>query len=185
MTIFKVITIAAAVIAVALAAIAAYAATRPGQMEVRRSTSIKASADKIFPLINDLHVMNSWNPFDKMDPSTKGSYSGPAAGRGAHYDFESAKAGSGSLEIVDTSPSSRVVMRLLMTRPLAADNRVTFTLTPEGGATRVTWAMEGESPFLAKVLHLFVNVDKMVGGSFEAGLADLKGLAERSASPTS
>jgi carbon monoxide dehydrogenase subunit G len=180
----KFITIAAAVIAVVIAVVVAYASTQPDRFQVKRSTNIKAPADKIFPLINDLRTFNSWNPFDKNDPNTKGSYSGPASGKGAGYAFEGGKSGSGTIEIVDTAPPSRVTMNLIMIKPLHADNRVDFTLEPEGEMTRVTWAMDGEVPLVGKVLHLFINMDKMVGGEFEAGLADLKTLAEKSSPPT-
>jgi hypothetical protein len=182
--VLKTIVTSLAVIVVLIAVVAAYAATQPDQFKIQRSASIKAPAETIFPLINDLRVMNSWNPFDKQDPDIKGSYSGPAAGKGARYAFESRQAGTGSLEIVDTAVPSRVSMRLVMTRPLAADNRVDFTIEPQGSATLVTWAIRGESPFLAKVLHLVFNMDKMVAGQFEKGLADLKAIAEKS-SPTS
>jgi hypothetical protein len=41
--------------------------------------------------------------------------------------------------------------------------------------------MEGPSPFIAKVLGLFVNMDRMIGGDFETGLANLKAAAEKGA----
>jgi Polyketide cyclase / dehydrase and lipid transport len=179
----KIITIGAAVVAVFIAVVLAYAATQPDRFQVQRSTDIKASADKIFPLINDLRTFNTWNPFDKKDPSIKGSYGGPASGKGASYAFESAKAGTGSIEIVDTAPPSKVTMKLIMSKPIAADNRVQFTLEPQGSTTRVTWAMDGQVPFVGKVIHLILNIDKMAGGEFEAGLADLKALTEKSSSP--
>ena len=58
------------------------AALRPDTFQVRRSASIKAKAEQIFPLINDLHRFNTWNPFDKKDPNLKRSYSGPESGKG-------------------------------------------------------------------------------------------------------
>jgi hypothetical protein len=180
----KFITIGAAVVAVIIAAVLAYAATQPDRFKVQRATTIKASADKIFPLINDMHTFNTWNPFDKKDPNIKGSYSGPASGKGASYAFESSKSGTGNIEIVDTAPPSRVTMRLTMIKPLQADNRVDFTLEPQGDTTRVTWAMDGEVPFVGKVLHLIINMDKMVGQEFDAGLADLKALTEKATTPT-
>jgi hypothetical protein len=39
--------------------------------------------------------------------------------------------------------------------------------------------MHGPAPFIAKVMHVFINMDKMVGDDFEAGLANLKTLAEK------
>jgi hypothetical protein len=178
----KTLAIGAAVVVAVIALVLAYAATQPDRFQVQRSTHIKASANTIFPLINDLHAFNTWNPFDKKDPNTKGTYSGPSSGKGARYAFESRKAGSGSIEIVDIAPASSVTMKLLMIKPIKADNRVVFSLEPEGDATRVTWAMEGGVPFIGKVIHLIFNMDKMVGRDFEAGLADLKALTERSPS---
>jgi hypothetical protein len=181
----KILMVGAAVIAAIVVVVLAYAAMQPDRFQVQRSTSIKASADKIFPLINDLHAFNTWNPFDKKDPNIKGAYSGPASGKGARYGFESSKTGTGSIEIVDTASPSRVTMRLTMIKPIAADNRVVFILEPQGDATRVTWAMDGEVPFVGKVIHLIFSMDKMVGRDFEAGLADLKTLAQRSSPRTS
>jgi hypothetical protein len=39
--------------------------------------------------------------------------------------------------------------------------------------------MQGPTPYIAKIVHLFVNVERMVGKDFETGLANLKTLAER------
>ena len=175
----KIFGIVIGVIAVVVAAVLAYAATRPDQFEVQRSTSIRASADKVFPLINDLRTFNTWNPFDKKDPNIKGTYSGPESGKGAAYEFESSQAGTGRIEIADAAPPSRVTMRLTMIKPLAADNRVQFILQPQGDTTRVTWAMDGDVPFVGKLIHLFIDMDRMVGQEFAAGLAELKARAER------
>src|SRR5262249_44933717 len=177
---FKILTIGAVLIALMIGAVLAYASTLPDRFQVQRSLSIRASPEKIFPLINDLRAFNTWNPFDKKDPSVKGSYSGPANGTGAIYAFESGMAGTGSLEILGAAAPSKVTMRLLMSKPIAADNRVTFTLEPEGDATRVTWTMDGGVPFVGKLIHLVINMDKMVGNDFESGLAELKTLVERS-----
>lgn len=181
----KAITIGAAALAVIIAGVLAYAATRPDRFAVQRSITIRAPAEALFPLINDLRAFNSWNPFDKQE-GIKASFEGPQAGKGARYAFDSRQAGTGSIEIVDTAPPARVVMRLLMTKPLAADNRVTFLLEqvgdPASKQTRVTWRMEGDSPFVGKLIQVFLDMDKMVGSQFETGLADLKALAER---PTS
>jgi Polyketide cyclase / dehydrase and lipid transport len=175
----KIFRIAVSVVAAAIAAVLAYAATQPDRFEVQRSTSIRASANQIFPFINDLRTFNTWNPFDKKDPNVKGTYSGPESGKGAAYAFESSQAGTGRIEIADAAPPSRVTMKLTMIKPLAADNRVQFILQPQGDMTRVTWAMDGDVPFVGKLIHLFVDMDRMVGQEFANGLAELKVKAER------
>lgn len=166
-------------IVVLLAAVLLFAATRPGSFEVQRTTSVRAPADKIYPLIQDMRQFNSWNPYNQKDPNAKGSYSGPAAGPGARYAFEGNKdMGKGSLEITDVQAPSRVAMRLRMVEPFAGENDVEFKLSPRGDGTDVTWAMRGASPYLAKLAGLFFDMDQMIGRDFETGLQSLKSKAE-------
>jgi uncharacterized protein YndB with AHSA1/START domain len=173
-------TLALLALALAIAALLIYAATRPDTLQVQRSARIAAPAEKIFPLINDMRSFNRWNPYEKKDPQLKGSYSGPAAGPGAAYRFEGNKeVGKGSLEITESAPAALVAMRLDMQEPMAASNSIRFTLQPQGEATEVTWAMQGASPYIAKLFGIFIDMDKMIGRDFEAGLASLKTLAEQ------
>ena len=169
-----------ALIAVAaLGALLILAATRPGTFRVQRSASIKAPADKLHSLINDMKVFNTWNPYNLKDPNIKGEYQGPQAGPGAVYRFAGNKdVGKGSIAIVDTSPS-KVTMKLDMLEPFEGHNIVEFIIAPKGDATEVTWAMHGPSPYLGKVIGLVFNMDSMIGRDFEAGLANLKARAER------
>jgi hypothetical protein len=171
----------AILIAVSLAALLVYASTRPDTFAVQRSISVKAPADKLFPLINDLHQFNTWNPYEKKDPHIKGSHRGAASGPGAGYDFQGNKdVGKGSIEITSSTASSQVTMRLDMLEPFEGHNVVEFTLVPRGDSTEVTWAMHGPSPFIGKLVGVVFNMDQMIGRDFEAGLLNLKALAEAS-----
>ena len=170
-------TILIAVVA-ALALLLIYAATQPDSFRVERSIRINAQPDKVFALINDLHGFNTWNPFNKKDPAIKGGYSGAASGKGATYSWQSEKVGVGSMEIVDTAPPAKLTMKLDFVKPFEAHNIAEFTLTPEGDATQVTWAMHGPSPYVSKLMQVFFSMDKIVGKDFEDGLANLKVLAE-------
>jgi len=171
----------AIVLVVAIAALLIYAATRPDTFVVQRSLNVRASADKLHPLINDLHRFNTWNPYDRKDPNIKGTYRGPQAGPGAGYDFQGNKdVGKGSIEIVDSAAPGKVTMKLDMLEPFEVHNHVEFTLVPRGDSTDVTWAMRGPSPFLGKLIGVFMNMDKMIGRDFEVGLANLKTVAEKS-----
>ena len=171
-----------AILAVAaLGALLIFAATRPDTFRIQRSTSIKSSPEKLFPLINDLHQFNTWNPYNKKDPAMQGSYRGPASGPGAAFDFQGNKdVGKGSIEIVESTSPGKVVMKLDMLAPFEGHNIIEFTLTPRGEVTEVTWAMHGPSPYIAKLMGIFFSMDGMIGRDFEAGLADLKARAERS-----
>ena len=166
-------------VAVVIAVFSIYVTTRPDTFKVARSLQIKAAPDKIFPLINDLRAYNTWNPYAKKDAAIKLTYSGPAAGKGAKFLFDGNKdAGKGSIEVVAATPPGQVDMRLMMAEPFPIDNLVRYTVAPKDGGSEVTWAMEGPVPYIAKIAHLFFNMDKMIGTDFEAGLASLKVLAE-------
>ena len=171
--------IVAAVFVAALAALLVYAATRPGTLVVQRSLRIAAAPDKVFALVNDLGRWAAWSPYEKKDPAMKRTLSGPASGKGAIYAWEGNKnVGKGRMEIADAAPPSRIAIDLSFEKPFAAQNVVVFSFEPQGGATVVTWAMRGRSPFMAKLFGVFVDMDAMIGKDFEAGLANLKAVAE-------
>jgi carbon monoxide dehydrogenase subunit G len=174
---FKIITI---VIVVLIAAVLIYAATRPDTLRVQRSTSIKAPPEKIFALINDFHSWGAWSPYEKKDPAMKRTMSGAANGKGAVYEWEGDKnVGKGRMEIAESSPPSKVTLKLDFVKPFEAHNIVDFTLEPKGDSMNVTWAMHGPSPYISKIIGIFLNMDSMIGKDFETGLANLKTVAER------
>jgi hypothetical protein len=167
------------VVVVMIATLLAYAATKPDTFHVQRATSMKAPPEKLFPLINDLHSHVSWSPWEKMDPTMKKTLSGAANGKGAVYEWQgNSQVGTGRIEITDSTPSSKVTIKLDMFTPFEAHNVVEFTLGAAGDSTEVTWAMHGPQPYMMKVLSLFMDCDKMVGTNFETGLANMKALVE-------
>lgn len=164
----------------AVAGVLVVAGMQPDSFSVRRAASIKAPPEKIFPLISDFSRWSAWSPYERKDPAMKRSFSGPAAGKGAVYAWEGNKdVGQGRMEIAEAAAPSRVSLKLDFVKPFEAHNRVDFTLQPKGDATEVTWAMQGPMPFISKVICLFIDMDRMVGQDFEAGLANLKSIAER------
>lgn len=162
----------------ALAALALFAAwRRPDAFRIERSVHIAAPPERIEPLISDLRRFNTWNPFAKDKPLTL-SYFGPERGAGAAYDFAGPRAaGRGSLTVLDAAPD-KVRMRLTMTAPLRCENTIEFLLVPGVQGTGVTWAMVGRSPFIAKLMGLLFDPDRMCGRELENGLAALRELAE-------
>ncbi len=173
-------TLILSAIVLAIAGVLAYAASRPDTFRVQRSASIEATAERLYPLINDMRQFNTWNPYNLKDPNVEGTYRGPASGPGAGYDFQGNKdVGKGSIQIVESSPPQKVTMKLDMIEPFEGHNTVEFTLAPNGATTEVTWAMHGPSPFMAKLVGVFMNMDRMIGRDFEAGLANLRAKAEK------
>lgn len=157
-----------------------FAVTKPDAFRVQRSTNIKASAEKIFPLINDFHRWGAWSPYEKLEPTMKRTYGGASSGQGAVYEWEGeGHAGAGRMEITQASVPSKIVIKLDFTKPFEGHNTAEFTLQPQGDSTNVTWAIYGPNPYISKVMQIFFNMDSLVGGDFERGLANLKAIAEK------
>jgi uncharacterized protein YndB with AHSA1/START domain len=171
-------------IAIALAAVIAIvlivAAMRPGTFRVQRSIDINAPAEKIFPLINDYRHWGSWSPYENLDPAMQRTFSGAPSGKGSVYEWNGDKnVGRGRMEILDVTPASKIVIKLDFFSPFEAHNTAEFTMQPKGNATNVTWAMQGPVPYMMKIMHMFMNMDRMCGDQFQQGLTSMKAVAER------
>ena len=168
------------VIIVLVAAVLGFAATKPDTFSVQRSTSIKATPEKIFAVINDFHRWPDWSPWEKLDPAMKRTQSGAASGKGAVYEWDgNSKAGAGRMEIIESTPPSKLGIQLDFIKPFEGHNIAEFSLTPGADSTRVNWVMHGPTPFVSKVMQVFVSMDTLIGKDFEEGLANLKALAEK------
>jgi hypothetical protein len=172
----RIILIALAVIVVVFVVIVAL---QPTEFRVARSTTISAPPQAVFAQVNDFHKWEAWNPWGKIDPAMKQSYEGAPAGVGAIYTWTGNKeVGEGRMTITESRPSDLVKVKLEFFKPFAATNTAEFTFKPEGNQTAVTWSMFGQNNFIAKAIHLFMNMDKMIGGQFEKGLASMKSVVE-------
>ncbi len=168
-----------AIIAVAIAAVLVYAATRPDTFRVERSVVITAPPDAIYPHLVDFRQWEAWSPWEKLDPAIRRDYSGAASGVGARYAWQgNDQVGQGRMSIVEAQPASRLLIDIEFTKPFAARNTVEFTLEPVAGGTRLTQAMYGPSPFISKLMGLFFDMDTMIGEKYEEGFAALKAQVE-------
>jgi hypothetical protein len=170
----------ALVIVVLIAAVLLYATTRPDSFSVQRTATIKAPPEKVFALINDFHNWPVWSPWEKLDPAMQRTHSGANAGKGAVYAWlGNSDVGEGRMEIVESAAPSKVDIKLDFIKPFESSNTTLFTLQPQGGSTQVTWQMQGPAPYITKLMTVFVSMDAMIGKDFEAGLANLKTVAEK------
>ena len=176
----EVIAIVAVVLAIAIAVILILAATKPDVFRVERAAAMQAPPQKIFSLIDDFHQWGTWSPWEHRDPAMKRTFSGTESGKGAVYAWDGNKdVGAGRMEILDAVLPSKIVIKLDFIKPFEGHNTAEFTMLPRDGATEVTWAMYGATPFIGKVMHVFMNMDRMIGKDFEAGLANLKKAVEQ------
>lgn len=162
------------VVAVIIGGFVIIVAMRPNDFKVTRAALIGAPPDAVFPQVNNLHNWEAWSPWAKIDPNAKTTYEGPEAGVGAAFGWAgNAKVGEGRMTITESCPAELVRFRLDFVKPFKGTNVAEFTFKAEGQQTRVAWSMSGRNNFITKAVGLFMNCDKMVGGQFEKGLADL------------
>jgi hypothetical protein len=166
-------------IAVVILVFLVVVAMQPADFRITRSTTIAARPEVVFAHVNDFHKWDAWSPWAKLDPAMKQTYEGPPAGVGAIYSWVgNDDVGEGRMTITQSRPSELVGIKLEFLKPFAQVNATEFALKPDGNQTAVTWSMNGTNNFMAKGFGLFMNLDKMVGGDFEKGLAQMKLVAE-------
>jgi hypothetical protein len=167
------------VVILSIAAILIVALTKPSTFRVERSVTINASPEKVAGLINDFHQWDAWSPWAKLDPTMKTTYSGPATGPGAIYEWEgNSKVGKGRMEILSTDPT-KTSIKLDFLKPFESHNTSDFVLEPQGTGTRVNWIMYGPMEYFpGKIMSVFTSMNKMIGPDFEKGLASMKAAAE-------
>src|SRR5437762_9581513 len=153
---------------------------QPSSFRIARSATMLAPRPRVFAEVNDLHKWEAWSPWVKMDPNCKMTYEGSPPGTGASVFWSgNKKVGEGRMTITDSRPGEMVRIKLEFLRPFKATNTTEFTFAPvTDDATTVTWSMTGERNFFFKAFGLFMNMDKLIGGDFERGLASMKSKVE-------
>lgn len=175
MRVVKFIAIAVVVLALAIVAIGF---ALPSGYNVSRSVEIKAPPEKVYAFIADPREWKKWTVWNQRDPAMRITYSGPPAGPGAKWAWESKTEGTGQMEFLKAEANRSLEYRLsfpdfgmLSTGALA--------LQPAGAGTKVTWSTTGDVGGNPLKHYFAAMMDRMVGPDFEGGLANLKALAER------
>ena len=168
----------------AIAIFAIVVAMQPADFSITRNATVAAPAAAVFSQVNDFHKWEAWSPWAKLDPSMKATYEGPTDGPGSIYTWSgNNEVGEGRMTLTESKPSEFVRIKLEFLKPFAATNTTEFLFKPEGNQTAVTWTMTGKNNFIAKAFNLVMNMDKMVGGDFEKGLAQMKAAVESAPKP--
>lgn len=167
------------ILAILIAAVLAFAATKPKTVHLQRSIIIKAPPQKIFALLDDFHNWPAWAPSDKDDPKMLRTFAGASAGVGAVSDWKgTGSSGAGRMAITESIPDTSVTVAVDFTKPFVAHNVNVFTLSPAADSTSVTWNFAGTNVYMMKLMSIFVSPERFMGKHFEAGLANLKAAAE-------
>ena len=168
--------------ALLLGILAIAVATRPAEYRISRSALIEAPAATVYAQVADFHRWKAWSPWEKLDPAMQTNYAGTDGAPGATYAWKgNDKVGEGRMTLVEARPPQALGIRLEFLKPFASTSTTRFDFAPQGRTTQATWTMEGHNGFTGKAFSLVMNMDKMVGGDFERGLAQLKSVSEAQA----
>lgn len=148
------------------------------QFSVARSATIAAPPEAVYGLIADPRRWKEWSVWNRRDPQMAMTYSGAASGAGAVWSWKSASEGDGRMSFTAAEPGRRVSYELFFP-DFGTTSTGALTLVPENGGTRITWTLAGNLGGNPMMRWFALAMDGMVGKDFDAGLANLKALAER------
>jgi hypothetical protein len=169
-------------LAVLLLVFAVVVLLRPSDFSITRSGTINAPPSAVFPQVNDFHNWEKWSPWAQIDPGMKQTYEGASSGQGAIYTWTgNSQVGQGRMTISESRSNERIRIHLEFMKPFAGICPTEFTFTTQGNQTVVNWNMTGRHTFIPKAIGLFMSMDKMIGGQFETGLAQMKAVVESAA----
>lgn len=171
-------TVAVVVLIVVVLAIAI--AMQPTDYHIERSLTMNASPEKVFAQVNDFHNWDAWSPWLKVDPNAQGTFEGPPSGEGAIFRWAgNDEVGEGSMTILESKPHELIRIKLAFIKPFEDQATTDFHFQPQGDQTEVTWTMDGKNDFLGKAMCLlFFDMDEMIGGKYDEGLATMKKIVE-------
>lgn len=165
-------------LAVLVAGFLVVVAMQPSHYDVVRSTTIAASPPTVFGHVNNLRRWEAWSPWTRKAPETVMAYEGPPEGTGSKFTWSGEELGKGRMTVLESRPNEFIRLKLEFLEPFEDTSTAEFKFEPADGRTRVTWSMRGENNFFAKAMCLFMDMEAMIGGDFEQGLAEMKKVAE-------
>lgn len=172
---FKKILIGLGLIVTVILAIAAF---KSPEMSVSREIIIAAAPDAIFPYINNSRKSYEWMPWAEGDPEIEINFTGPDEGIGSISSWNGEQMGSGKSEVVESITNQVVKTQLVYTKPFEMSQLAEISLTPVSSGTKVVWSVSGHNNYFFRLMGVFMDCDKMIGGEFEKGLNKLKTIVE-------
>ena len=164
-----------------VAAFVVYVALRPAAYHIERTTVIAAPADVVWRHVSDFNEWPAWNPWQKSEPDQQLTISGEPGQPGHRSAWQGETTGTGSMTISEATALQKVSIKLEFNEPMESVARTDIAIAPQGSGVAVTWSMDGENDFLGKMFDVLMDMESMIGGAYEQGLADLKTIAESQA----
>jgi uncharacterized protein YndB with AHSA1/START domain len=148
----------------------------PATYTAKRSVTVNAPVEKVFPLVASHKEWKRWSVWNQRDPAMTMTYSGPEMSAGSKWSWKSKSEGNGGMEFSAVEPNIRIGYILTMEDMKPATGELKFA--PDGKGTKVTWDIFGDAGMNPVMRWFGLLMDRLIGPDFEAGLKNLKKLAE-------
>jgi len=155
-------------------------AAGPKKMEVAESMTMNASPSAIWEEIADFSHWNQWSPWHKLDPNMKSTITGNPGevGHGQSWVSSDGSVGTGSQKFSEVRTNEFLKSEMHFNGDTTHAAYASFTLTPDGEGTKVTWSMDGETPFMFRGMAMVMGMNKIIAEEYKKGLTDLKKIAD-------
>ncbi len=146
----------------------------PREYVVERSITIDAPQLIVFRHVQFWKNWQPWSPWANIDSTMKVTYEGVDGTKGSFYKWTGKDVGEGIMTNTGIKSNEEIAYHLQFIKPWESEADGYVRLAPETAGTKVTWGMFGKEKFFGSIINWIMNIDKMVGGDFEKGLALLK-----------
>ena len=148
---------------------------------VEREVTIEKPKAEVFEYIKYLKNQDNFSKWATMDSAMKKEFRGTdgTVGFVSAWDSEDSDVGKGEQEIMKIAEGERIDYELRFLEPFeATDNAYMTTESVNDSVTKVSWGFNGKMNYPMNLMLLFMDMEKMLGGDFETGLTNLKGVLE-------
>lgn len=158
-------------------------AVTDGTVNIERSATINAPKNVVWNQVVKFKNWRYWNPWQKMDTTMVIDIEGVDGEEGSVYHWVGETSGEGYMTNTKVD-GYRMNYDMHFIKPFEGKPDGYFTVTDEGGKTKVTWGYHDEQSFFMRGFSAILGMKKMLTASFDEGLGYLKEHIESGAAYT-
>jgi hypothetical protein len=164
------------VILAGLAVLFIWAAFAPARYTIEREIVINKPQSEVFNYVKLLKNQDYYSKWVMTDPSMKKDFTGADGTVGFIYawDSENKQAGKGAQEIIKLTGNG-IETEVRFEKPfkgVAHTALETRAISPN--ETKTLWKFIGDKTYMMKVMHLLLNLQKVLGKDMQTSLITLK-----------
>ena len=170
------------IIAILIAVLLLVALFTKNEYTIEREIAINKPKQEVFNYIKYLKNQENYNKWVMLDPSMNKDYRGTDGTVGFVYSWESnnKQVGKGEQELIKITEVERIDHELRFIKPFEGKaNAHLTTVSISGDQTRAKWVFSGMRNYPMKIMHLLLNLKKILGKDLETSLANLKAVLEK------